>query len=126
MFKSMRTLLVLAVVAMLTAVGVAQAEVITNAQTSIAYSGFVPCANGGAGELLTGTIDVHERARRVNEELTGHRFSSIPFGSEGVRSLSTRRSRPTRRPRGASCSSTHRFRTVSRDIGIVTVEGARA
>lgn len=45
--------------ASLALVGAAQAGVTTNEQLSIAYAGYVPCANGGAGELLTGTIAVH-------------------------------------------------------------------
>jgi len=60
MFKSIPALLVLAVVGMLAAVGAAQANVITNQRVPIAFSAFVPCANGGAGEMLTGTIDVHD------------------------------------------------------------------
>jgi hypothetical protein len=40
----------------------AQAAVTTNEHLSITYSGYVPCANGSAGELLTGTIEVHNLA----------------------------------------------------------------
>lgn len=60
----------LALVAATLAVAVAgQAAVTTNEHTSVAYAGYVPCANGGAGELLTGTIDVHDLA---SETLNGN------------------------------------------------------
>jgi NAD(P)H-hydrate repair Nnr-like enzyme with NAD(P)H-hydrate dehydratase domain len=36
-----------------------RAEIVTNTTVSYAYSGWVPCANGGTGELMTGTIDAH-------------------------------------------------------------------
>ena len=45
--------------ASLALVGAAQADVTTNERVSIAYAGYVPCANGGGGELLTGAIDAH-------------------------------------------------------------------
>src|SRR4051794_22700283 len=53
-----RILVLVAVAAAATAVGVsaAQAKVVVNETTSVHYSGYVPCANGGAGELVTGTI----------------------------------------------------------------------
>jgi hypothetical protein len=56
-----RILVLLAVAAVATAAGVtsAQARIVTNETVSYAYSGFVPCANGGAGELVNGTIDAH-------------------------------------------------------------------
>lgn len=37
----------------------AQAQVITNDTQQLGFAGFVPCANGGAGEILTGTVEVH-------------------------------------------------------------------
>jgi hypothetical protein len=54
-------LLFLAIGAVAVAAGAtnARAEIVTNATVSYAYSGWVPCANGGAGELMTGTIDAH-------------------------------------------------------------------
>lgn len=61
MTKRIAALVVLAA-ACLAVAGAAQAEVTTNQHVSIAYAGYVPCANGGAGELLTGTIDVHDLA----------------------------------------------------------------
>ena len=56
-----RVLLLLTLAAVgLAVVSVAQAKVTANDKTSIAYAGYVPCANGGTGELLTGSIDVHD------------------------------------------------------------------
>ena len=52
-------LVALCAVGLFASVAGAQAEPITNTTISYAFSGFVPCANGGAGELLTGTIDAH-------------------------------------------------------------------
>lgn len=57
--KRVLVLLALCTTGVLASVSAAQAEVVTNEMSSIAYSGFVPCANGGAGELLTGTVDAH-------------------------------------------------------------------
>ena len=61
MKKRISTLLAL-VAASLAVVVSAHAGVTANEHLSIAYSGYVPCANGGSGELLTGTIDVHNVA----------------------------------------------------------------
>ena len=55
----MLVLLALATVGLMASVPAAQAAIVTNETVSYAWSGFVPCANGGAGELVTGTIDVH-------------------------------------------------------------------
>src|SRR5215468_7051122 len=49
--KRVLVLLGIAAVALATTLTVAQAGVDTNETVSYAYSGFVPCANGGAGEL---------------------------------------------------------------------------
>jgi hypothetical protein len=61
MKKRISTLLALAAASLAVVIS-AQAGVTTNEQLSFAYAGYVPCANGGAGELLTGTIDVHDLA----------------------------------------------------------------
>lgn len=60
--RAMRRILVLVALCAtgtLASVSVAQARIVSNETVSYAYSGFVPCANGGAGELVTGTIDAH-------------------------------------------------------------------
>ena len=61
MKKRISTLIALAA-ASLTVVVSAHAGVTANEHFSIAYAGYVPCANGGSGELLTGTIEVHDLA----------------------------------------------------------------
>jgi len=61
MKKRISTLIALAA-ASLTVVVSAHAGVTANQHLSIAYAGYVPCANGGSGELLTGTIEVHNLA----------------------------------------------------------------
>jgi hypothetical protein len=56
-----RILFTLAVGAAALAAGAtsARAEVVTNTTLSYAFAGFVPCANGGSGELMSGMIDAH-------------------------------------------------------------------
>jgi hypothetical protein len=59
----------------------AQAEVVVNETASYPYSGYVPCANGGAGELVNGTIDVHVlESSTVNDNLDGSHFLFAPRG----------------------------------------------
>jgi hypothetical protein len=59
--RLMRTTMLLAFVTVGIVGGatIAQAEVTTNETQTLAFAGFVPCANGGAGEILSGTVDVH-------------------------------------------------------------------
>ena len=80
--KRILVLLAIATVAMAASVSAAQAEVVTNETVSYAYSGFVDCANGGAGELLTGTIDVHNLATStVNGNVDSWQFQFQPRGA---------------------------------------------
>src|SRR5262245_60040343 len=80
--KRMFVLLALTTVGMAASVAAAQAEVVTNETVSYAYSGFVPCANGGAGELVTGTIDVHNLVTStVNSNHDSSQFQFQPHGS---------------------------------------------
>ena len=60
----MRTtiLLALATVAVAVVASAAQADVTTNEKQSLAFAGYVPCANGGAGEVLSGTVEAHTMA----------------------------------------------------------------
>jgi hypothetical protein len=82
MKKHMLALLAMAVFATATSVTAAQAGVVTNETVSYAYSGYVPCANGGAGELLTGTIDVHNLVTStVNGNVETSQFDFQPRGS---------------------------------------------
>ena len=60
----------------------AQAGVSTNETVSYAWSGWVPCANGGAGELLTGRIDVHNLVTSTdNGNVYSWQFQFQPRGS---------------------------------------------
>ena len=80
--KRILVLLAIATAGMAVSVSAAQAEVVTNETVSYAWSGFVPCANGGAGELLTGTIDVHNLiTSTVNGNVDSSQFQFQPRGS---------------------------------------------
>ena len=80
--KRILVLLAIATVAVAANVSAAQAEVVTNETVSYAYSGFVPCANGGAGELLTGSIDAHNLiTSTVNGNVDSWQFQFQPRGS---------------------------------------------
>jgi hypothetical protein len=80
--KRILVLLAIAALGMTASVTAAQAEIVGNDTVSYAYSGFVPCANGGAGELLTGTIDVHSLiTSTVNGNLDSSQFQFQPRGS---------------------------------------------
>ena len=73
--KRILVLLAIATVGTAASVSAAQAEVITNDMASISFAGFVPCANGGAGEILSGRIDVHNVVTStVNDNHTSDRF----------------------------------------------------
>ena len=53
-------LLALAVVGVFASATAAQAKVIENDTTLVAgFSDFVPCANGGAGEVISGDLSIH-------------------------------------------------------------------
>jgi hypothetical protein len=80
--KRILVLLTLAIAGMVASVTAAQAEVVSNETVSYAYGGFVPCANGGAGEILTGTIDVHNLiTSTVNGNVDTWQFQFQPHGS---------------------------------------------
>ena len=80
--KRVLVLLAIATVGMTASVTAAQAEIVSNDTVSYAYSGFVPCANGGSGELVTGTIDVHNLiTSTVNGNVESSQFQFQPRGS---------------------------------------------
>ena len=79
--KRILLLLTLATIGILVGATAAQAEVTTNEQVSIAFAGFVPCANGGAGEILVGTIEVHNLiTSTVNPNNASDKFQFQPRG----------------------------------------------
>ena len=80
--KRILMLLAIATAGMAASVTAAEAAVVSNETVSYAYSGFVPCANGGTGELLTGTIDVHNLiTSTVNGNVDSGQFQFQPQGS---------------------------------------------
>jgi hypothetical protein len=80
--KRILVLLAIVTVGVATSVAAAQAAVVGNETVSYAYSGFVPCANGGTGELLTGRIDVHNLSTStVNGNIDSWQFQFQPHGS---------------------------------------------
>ena len=80
--KRMLVLLALTTVGALASVTGAQAQIVTNETVSYAYSGYVSCANGGAGELVTGQIDVHNLVTSsVNGNVETWQFQFRPHGS---------------------------------------------
>jgi hypothetical protein len=67
---------------MVASVTAAQAQVTTNEQVLLAFAGFVPCANGGAGEILSGTIEVHNLiTSTANANNASGKFQFQPYGS---------------------------------------------
>jgi hypothetical protein len=75
-------LLALTTAGLVASVTAAQAETVTNDRTSLGYAGFVPCANGGAGELVTGTIDLQNlTTATVNDNNVSWQFQFQPHGS---------------------------------------------
>jgi hypothetical protein len=79
--KHMLLLVMLSASAVFASATAAQAEVVTNETASYQYSGYVPCANGGAGELVNGTIDVHVlETSTLNDNLDGSHFLFTPRG----------------------------------------------
>ena len=80
--KRILMLLALSATAVLATATVAQAQSVTNTTVSFGYAGWVPCANGGTGELMTGTIDMHDLVTStVNESVDAWQFMSAPRGS---------------------------------------------
>jgi hypothetical protein len=54
-----RILTLCAIAAAVVGVTAAQAEVTTNETQTIPFSVLVPCANGGAGEIISGDLELH-------------------------------------------------------------------
>ena len=58
-----RIVMLLALAAAIVGVTAAQAEVTTNETMTVPFNAFVPCANGGAGEVISGSMDLHVLVR---------------------------------------------------------------
>jgi hypothetical protein len=83
--KRILALLAAAAVAAAVSASAAQAKVISNETRSLTYSAYVPCANGGAGELITGTIEMHDLVTStVNANHDTWQFLSQPQGGSMV------------------------------------------
>jgi hypothetical protein len=80
--KRVLVLLALTMVGALASVSAAQARVVTNETVSYSWSGFVDCANGGAGELVNGRIDVHNLVTsNITDNVYSSTFQFQPHGS---------------------------------------------
>ena len=80
--KRIFMLLTLVGVGLLASVAGAEAGVVGNTTASYAYAGWVPCADGGAGELVTGTIDAHLLdTETVNDGVDAWQFMFAPRGA---------------------------------------------
>jgi hypothetical protein len=75
-------LLMLVGVGILASATAAEAGVVRNTTVSYAYAGWVPCADGGAGELVTGTIAAHLlETETVNHDVDAWEFMFAPRGT---------------------------------------------
>jgi hypothetical protein len=80
--KRILMLLALAGVGVLVSSTAAGAGVVRNTTVSYAYAGWVPCANGGAGELVTGTIEAHLLdTSTVSDGVDAWQFMFAPRGT---------------------------------------------
>jgi hypothetical protein len=82
MIKKLAVLAAVAAVALVTA-NLAQAAVSSNVSTPLATSTFVPCANGGAGEVVTLTGSLHILAT-VTLDSAGGVHGTLLFNPQGV------------------------------------------
>jgi hypothetical protein len=82
MIKKLAALAAAAAVALATA-NLAQAAVSSNVSTPLATSTFVPCANGGAGEVVTLTGRLHILAT-VTFDAAGGVHGTLLFNPQGV------------------------------------------
>ena len=82
MIKKVAVLAAAAVVALATA-NLAQAAVSSNVSVPLATSTFVPCANGGAGEVVTLTGNLHILATETFDSAGGV-HGTLLFNPQGV------------------------------------------
>jgi hypothetical protein len=86
----------LAIVGAMASVTAAQAEVVENDVQTIPFDVFVSCANGGAGEVVSGTINLHTL---ITSTVNGNNFSIKlhfqPGGGSLVGSITGDAYRPT-------------------------------
>ena len=91
-----RVIALCAIAAMLVGATATYAAVTTNDKQTIAFSVFVPCANGGAGESVDGTIDLHTLVTAtVNGNNVSGKFHFQPQGGDLVGAVTGDKYRPT-------------------------------
>ena len=73
-------LLTLAMTGMVAA-ATARAEVTTNEQVPLHFAGYVPCANGGAGEIVSGAIEMHNLIASTSND--NHPSDQFQFQAHG-------------------------------------------
>lgn len=80
--KRIALLVATGAVALTAGVSAAGAQVITNETVSQHWSGYVSCANGGAGELVNGNVDVQNLVTEtVNGNVDAWQFQFQAHGS---------------------------------------------
>jgi hypothetical protein len=80
--KRILVLLAATTIGVFATVAAAQAQTVSNTTVSYAYSGWVPCANDGAGELMNGVIDAHIlETSTTNDNVDAWKFEFAPRGS---------------------------------------------
>jgi hypothetical protein len=80
--KRLLVLLAFAAAGIVASVPAAQAAIVSNETVSEAWSGFVACANGGAGEELSGWIEAHHLSTStVNDHVWSYQLQFQPRGS---------------------------------------------
>jgi hypothetical protein len=85
-----------AIAAAVMGVTVASAAVTTNDTQTIPFSAFVPCANGGAGESVDGTIELHTLVTStVNGNNVSGKVHFQPQGGDLVGSVTGDKYQPT-------------------------------
>ena len=91
-----RILALCAIAVMLVGVTAAYAAVTTNDKQTIAFSVFVPCANGGAGESVDGTINLHVLISfNINGNNVSGKTHFQPQGGDLVGSVTGDKYQPT-------------------------------
>jgi hypothetical protein len=91
-----RILTLCAIGAIVAGVSVAQAAVTTNDTQTIAFADFVPCANGGAGEAISGELRLHTlMTSTVNGNMVSGKYHFQPEGGSLVGEITGDAYQPT-------------------------------
>src|SRR5215471_638856 len=80
--KRILVLFAVTTIGVLASVTAAEAKTVSNSTVSYSYSGWVPCANDGAGELVNGVIDAHIlETSTTNDNVDTWKFEFAPRGT---------------------------------------------